>query len=90
MRACVRARVSVSMSVGACRLLLFDGKLKSFRLSEEIQAILPSLAEVSMAYEGAKSWLNNAEPFLESFHSALHTPNLSLNIEKLKVFPYLS
>lgn len=69
------------------KLLLFDMKLKCFRLSEEIQAILPSLVDVLRLYEVAKSWLNNSAPFLESSHSALHPSNSSLKVEKLKVLP---
>lgn len=64
--------------------VVFIIECKSFRASQDIFVILPSLHEVQNAVSIAKAWLKNSEPFMASAFPVASASSL-LRLQVLKV-----
>lgn len=60
-------------------------EFKSFRASQDIFVVLPSLDEVQNEVSTAKSWLKNSELFLASAFAVAPASCSLLRLESLKV-----
>lgn len=76
-----------SLSSIFCSVVVYDDtEFDLFRVSEDIDAIMPSLGDVKAAISVANSWLNNSKPFLEPDLSGSSTSRSLLKLDDLKVY----